>query len=208
MRLFLIFLWICIIILSLSSCHPTLRLYYGIHNPKFETVESVSNYAKRKKIDGPITFIPKDSAAYAFMFSAFKGLPNLLVFDSIGHALTYSSNESCNAEAFKLSTTICENQLSRNDSVGTLQSLLALLKPLYESDSLRYKQVINKQVAYTTLISWNKSIGRLNKDHVRPWIQDFTQNTDCSINTFLINFDFIDGIWTKEKFRALHIKYD
>ncbi len=188
-----------------TSCTPLLKKFYGIHEPQLESPKSISGYAEDKRLNKVVILIPKDISSFAKIQNFFGGVPRLLLFDKDGSALKYSDTESCNAPAFDMTEQICNGKFPKNDSLVSLDSLLEYIKPLTESDSVRFKESQGKQVEYTSLITWTKYSGKLNKDHVRPWVESLNSQTKCAITTYLINLDFVEGIWSKEQFKNTRI---
>ncbi len=202
------FILFLLILFSGTSCMPLLKLVYGVHNPRLETVKSVTEYAKRKELDDGIILIPKDSASFFHILTVFNKAPDLYLFNNEGQALQYTVDGACNAPVFEVTERICEGIYRVNDSLESLSSLLKYLRPLSTEDSVRFQASIKKESKYTSVITWKTYIGYLNKDHARTWLRSLNSQGNCSLNTYLLNTDFIEGIFTPEQFKELDIRIE
>jgi len=194
------------IICSFSSCHPIARVIYGLHNPRLEEPETISKYMKKLSIDKATVLVPKDVESYMEVLKTVGGVPDLLVYNKNGIALKDTVTVTCSAPVFEVTKNICQIQAMQNISLGNLEKLLSLLRPLSMEDSLKYEAAKQKKVDFTVFVTSAKYVGYLNKDHVKPWIQNLDSITDCAVTTYIINFDLIDGIWTKEIIRKIRIE--
>ncbi|MBP6334933.1 MAG: hypothetical protein KA444_05620 [Bacteroidia bacterium] len=190
--------------ISGMSCTPTLKLYYGVHDPRHETPASVSKYAQQRNLDGAIILIPKDTASYLAIVRSMKANPDLYLFSSTGVNMKYSVRSDCNEPVFEFAETICTGKYNAIDTAATLSMILNYLKPLTPDDSLRYAESQRRDVDYTTLITWAKYIGYLNKDHVRPWLESLSNQKECKVNCYLLNMDFVTTSWSKEEFESVN----
>ena len=66
-----------------------------------------------------------------------------------------------------------------------------------------FMEAKRSQAKFTCLISWAKYIGLLNKDHVKPWLDSLETQKNCAVQTYLINMDFVEGVWSKKQFKNL-----
>jgi len=178
-------------------------LIYGLHNPRLEESINVSKYMKKLDMEKETVLIPKDIESYLKITKIANGVPNLLVYDKKGIALKDTVTVSCNAPAFEVTKNICQIQAMQNISLGNLEKLLSLLRPLSMEDSLKFEDARIKKVDFTVFVTSAKYVGYLNKDHVKPWVQNLDSITDCAVTTYILNFDLIDGIWTKEIVRDI-----
>jgi hypothetical protein len=184
-----------------ASCSKVLKLYYGVHKPMLESEKRVAKYASRKGIDHAMILIPKSAESFLVINHFLKTIPDLFVYNEFGKRIQYASKENCNAPAFNFTDSICISKFQLLDSLPSLDSIYSHLRPLDSEDSIAFLGSINKKAKFNCLISWTKYSGVLNKDHVRPWVDSLNAQTDCTVQTYLINLDFIEGIWTIESLK-------
>ena len=192
----------------LFSCRPLAKVVYGLHKPRLESTHSVLKYAKSRDINHVTILVPKDTSSFLELFNLFRTTPDLYLFDSLGNSLLYSDKSDCNAPVSVVIDSICNGVYKFNAKGKELAQIFNCLKPLEKKDSLNFLEAQKMQVKYTGFITWNKYTGYLNKNHVKPWVKGFGESKDCAWNSFLINMDFLDNIWTKEDVKGLKFKLD
>lgn len=186
-----------------TSCTPILKLYYGYHDPRVEKLNSINKFAGKKKIDDSIILIPKNAKAFITLAKYLPAIPDLYLYNAKGEPLIYKIKEGCNAPVFDITNMICASKYLTGDSMISLKSFIDNVKPLNEEDSIRFEESLKKSVEFTSIITWSTNIGFLNKDHVRPWQESLKAQTDCPINSYLLNMDIIEEIFTAEELKLL-----
>ena len=197
---------VVILFFSLNSCHPLTRLIYGVRQPKLVKASTVSKYMKKLDMDNEIILTPRDINSYLKILKIVDGIPNLLVFNQQGIALKDTGTNSCNAPLFDQTQNVCSLQILLNRSVGKLDEFLAMLKPLTQEDSLRFEEARRKDINFTAFVSSARYAGYLNKDHVKPWVDNLSAINECKLNTYIINMDLLDGVWTEEMINKIKYK--
>ncbi|TAH42796.1 MAG: hypothetical protein EYC69_04295 [Bacteroidetes bacterium] len=182
-------------LLCLHSCTPLLRIVYGVHKPRLESVGSVVKYAESRRLDSAIILVPKDSVSFRKVLSCFARIPDLYLFNAEGKALLYSDSAACNAPVFNVIDSICDGNYRPDTKGKELWQILDFLKPLTPDDSIRFADSQKRTVRYTGFISWAKYIGYLNKDHTRPWVNSSNKSKGCNYNIYLVNLDYLEEIW-------------
>jgi hypothetical protein len=169
--------------LLLSSCTPTLMLFYGIKQPGIENEQSIKKKAIKFGLDTS-NIVTISSEDYA-MFIDENGVPDAAIFDTQGSYIEYRSTDtSCNAGLY--------------DFIPNLNLNNEYVKPggkNLESELLKFRDLKGHSLAtpnkadFYLLIHWTVWSGRLNKDHVKIWEDLAKENRNCVISIIKVNLD-------------------
>lgn len=190
-----------VVILTFISCSPIVRLIYGVKKPKVENEESLRKYLEKVNIT--------DKDVYTLDFEGYKKalelinkkIPEVLIFDKNGKHIPYGDEWACNASAFDFIENLNDTTVYTNSEKANLNNLPFGLYSL-KGDSLGSPKL---DVSFHIFIFWAKFAGKLNKNHVKVWDNQATNNTKTSIRVYKINMDFQEH-WGEEVIRQLESK--
>lgn len=190
-----------VVILTFISCSPIVRLIYGVKKPKVENEESLRKYLEKVNIT--------DKDVYTLDFEGYKKalelinkkIPEVLIFDKNGKHIPYGDEWACNASAFDFIENLNDTTVYTNSEKVNLNNLPFGLYSL-KGDSLGSPKL---DVSFHIFIFWAKFAGKLNKNHVKVWDNQATNNTKTSIRVYKINMDFQEH-WGEEVTRQLESK--
>lgn len=190
---------ICLIlgISGLYSCKPVFQLYYGIHQPRIESLNSIEKYQRKKGIDGTINLMPKDAASFRSIMNTLKETPDLIAYTREGYLIRYKDTLQCNAPGFDFSKLICSAYRLRIDSTQQLAAALKGFVPLTAVDQQRLQEEAATGYEYTVVLYWTKYTGRLNKNHTRIWKNNLEKSTDCKVRLLMVNMDLNERFFKK-----------
>lgn len=181
------FLLFLVVALVLIGCKPTIKLFYGIKQPKFETSKSLENYLQKRKIPSDDVVFIKDLNGFININKGNFSVPDALFFNARGEYVAYKkSAEECNANIFGFIeelTTINELESSADITLDIMYDNLVDLN--FENIKIE-----DNKDAYV-FITWTAYIGKLNKDKAFAWI-DVLKNANhngLNVQYFLLNYD-------------------
>ncbi len=191
-----------LLLIFCSGCTPIMKVIYNFHDPQYETLASISRGAKKYGFpDSLITTM--DSASWMAAMSKIS-IPDVRIYNSEGHFVRYAPPESCNAAAFGVLDSLCNyssRSILRQAQYDPARSHGELVEPLSGATSSDSLQTLNTELAkfnystprhdnpeWTVFITWAMFSGRLNKNHVKPWLESL-QKQPCSVRVYLVNMD-------------------
>lgn len=180
---------ITISLLTFTGCKMTvLKVFYGLKNPKTENEKSILKCAKKKELsqDNIYCFNQEDWIWAINNLSYAKSIPDIMVFDKNGNLLKYREESQCNAQAFSFLLSLTKESQFEYDSLLVMKDLTTKLKDL-KGNNVSITE--NETTDYYVFLFWAVWIGRLNKDHVKEWENDASNNTNCNIEVIKINMD-------------------
>jgi len=168
-------------------------LFYGIHQPKAETIENIYDYLERKKINDDNIYFFKDSLCYFDFLENQNKTSKVNIYNKDQFLLRIIQKDTCSAQTEEM---INELSLTNNyaiDSTNTLgQSLLNYVD--------RYGKGISvdslAQSDYYVLMYWAKFAGKLNKKNTAFWEKELNSKGDeMNIKIFKICCDPLQIWW-------------
>jgi len=176
--------------MTLTSCMPLLKMYYGVKNPKIENKESIIKYCKKKgmSMDNLATINLDDYV------SKLNGVPDVDIFNKKDDYIEYrQTDSSCNAGLFAFVPELHRDSVYRltgktnfNDEIKKLRTLTG--EQFVLSDTSDYD--------FYVIMYWARFTGRLNKNHINIWEQEACNNINAKIKVIKVNVD-IQEYWGK-----------
>ena len=172
---------------GLLGCQPIIKLFYGVKNPKVENEQTLTKYMSKKDINKDNVYtVNFDNYQRQLKSIDFK-IPEVLIFNKKGQFIPYGEEYACNASAFNFIENLNKDSIYHSTNKTTLDSTLIGLcdlkgkpKTINTSDS----------TDYFVFIYWTRWAGKLNKDHVKVWEQQASNNDKVNIKVIKINMDF------------------
>lgn len=181
------FLLLLILGLILIGCKPSIKLLYGIKQPKFETSESIESYLEKRKVPSDNVLIIKDLNGLININNGDFSVPNALFFNANGEYVEYrKSPEDCNANIFGFIEDIASINYQPADSSKNMDLIIANVKHIH-SEKVK---VEDRRHAYI-FITWAKYAGKLNKDKAFAWVDliNSANKNGLNVEYFLLNYD-------------------
>lgn len=170
---------------------------YGIKNPEVETKESLHSYARSINVDTAYILTVDTSAFLGTMLRIGSSMPEAEIFNARGENLSYKAeSQDCNAGLFSFIPHLKTDTTYHVKDKFTLAKQLQVLRDL--DGNLMTNFDINGH-DYFLFIYWTKWLGKLNKDHVREWIDLAASNKGVRIKVVALNLDFQS--WWPPSFR-------
>jgi hypothetical protein len=172
----------------LSSCTKTLMFFVGVHQPRYETPESIYAFCKKKGIDTTDLLVVSDNW---FVPTLMEQLNTAVLFDRNGYSINYNKgqvNEACSGNILGVLTGLDTVTYYPRDSLKTLESEKErwVYLPTREKYS---KQVIGSN-DYVLVYYWNMWSGNPNhRSMIRDLNKSILSNPRVSIKLILVNQD-------------------
>lgn len=184
---------LCLVGIFLTSCKSILVSLTGLKQPKLESINSVSFYLKKKKIENYDTlYICHDSAALNKLMFRIKEFPRTVLFDRNGVSVLQSDSGYCpgKAESFMrdLSLTVT---LKPDDQFSVKEIFQWILPVLWDSEPIQDPD-------FTLFVFWAKYCGSLNNSVFRI-MKEIKGNPNIKTRIYLVNIDFINSWDLKSK---------
>ena len=176
--------------MTLTSCMPLLKMYYGLKNPEIENKESILKYCKKKGMNMTnLATINIDDYV-----SKLNGVPDADIFNKRGEYIEYrQTDSSCNAGLFTFIPEL------HRDSVYQLTGKTNLndeIKKMRTLTGEQYVLIDTSDYDFYVIMYWARFTGRLNKDHINIWEQEANKNKNAKIKVIKVNVD-IQEYWGK-----------
>jgi hypothetical protein len=174
--------------LFLSSCTKTLMFFVGVHQPRYETPESIYAFCKKKGIDTTDLLVVSDNW---FVPTLMEQLNTAVLFDRNGYSINFNKgkvNEACSGNILGVLTGLDTVTYYPRDSLKTLESEKErwVYLPTREKYS---KQVIGRS-DYVLVYYWNMWSGNPNhRGMIRELNKSILSNPRVSIKLILVNQD-------------------
>lgn len=181
-------LFIGIFISLTVSCTPIMKTLYGIKDPRVENKETLAKYLDGIGLGHEVVYIPSDMSLMPEVNEEFgRSVPEAVLFDSEGNRRTYKdSDQDCNAGLFATIPGMNKNTVLKSEKGADFISFTRMLSSLEDQSAFK----MHERADYHLFISWTKYTGKLNKDHVREWVNLASTNDAVNIAVYLVNMDF------------------
>ena len=191
--------YLFLILVTLASCTPILKMAYGIKNPEVENKDSIIRYLDKKNMNS--------SNIYAYDFESFKihlkdknSIPDVYIYNSNGEYIPYGDDYACNASAFDFVSKLDKTIPYQTKDIRNLNTSIIGLTDL-DGTNVEFNK--SEKVDFYVLIYWTVYIGKLNKDHVKIWEEQANNNTKSNIKVLKINMDFQEN-WGEDNIKTIY----
>lgn len=195
-----IIVW-CLSAILLAGCSPVMRLIYGIKKPRFENQQTLVSYLQRTEISVEDVYTLNFEGYLNALELINKRVPEVLIFDRDGNYIPYGDEWACNAGAFGFIENLNDTTFYLSTDRAHLDGLPFSLHTL-AGDSLGMPPTA---ADFHVFVFWAKFTGRLNKNHVKVWENQATQNIATNVRLYKINLDFQEH-WSPEIRAAFEAK--
>lgn len=186
-----------LILLLCCGCSSVAKKMYGIKDPDIENRESIIRYATSINLDTTYICTVDTSAYLKTLIRIQSSLPEAELFNREGVNISYKKqDQDCNAGLFSFIPSL------RSDSAYTRKDAYNLTQHLNGIRGLNGETLHNitdPSADYYLFIYWVRWIGKLNKDHVREWMELAKANPHVRIQVIPVNMDFQS--WWPESFQ-------
>jgi len=172
------------------SCNRITLIYYGVKNPKIETIESVKKYIKKQNISNyELIFFKNIDELNNFKkeFNELK-VPDAYFFNQNGNYVPYKKNaKECNAHVDDF---IIDLKNINNDNSNMNINLQSLNHFFVDDDNNNPKIVKGKTIV---ILSFAKFLGKVNKEHSFEWVKSLEEaSKNIDLKVYLLNSDFMN----------------
>ena len=174
--------------LLLSSCTKTLMFFVGVHQPRYETPESIYAFCKKKGIDTTDLLVVSDNW---FVPTLMEQLNTAVLFDRNGYSVSYNNqadSSHCRGSILDLLSGLDTVTYYPRDSLKTLE--LEKEKWVFLPTRKKYDKQILEKADYVVVYYWNMWSGNPNhRDQIRDLKKSILSNDRVSIQLILVNQD-------------------
>ncbi len=176
-----------LLMLPLCSCQPTIKLLYGIHQPRERNEKELIRYAEKKSLESGNLFYVKDTASFSTITKDLPSLTDVEIYNRQGHFIHFRERGGCPAPTDRYLKTICNSQTNDADSAKTIQDRMKQIVAF--QNNMSYTGYTPDAYDYTILIYWASYLGTLNKKGPRFWEDLLKEQKTCRIKVFKISLD-------------------
>lgn len=174
-----------------AGCKSIIKKAYGVKDPKFETIQTTSNYLEKYSVENGKLWITRDFNSYASLLNSKEpsmSFPDAYFFNAQGKFLDYrKSPEECNANVEGFINELSE--IIHTKLTGAL-SIDYFLEQVYDKNLQAAK--LDSKVDGYVVITWSIFMGeKLNKEKAFDWVSLIKKLNDegLVIEYFLLNLD-------------------
>lgn len=174
-----------------AGCKSIIKKAYGVKDPKFETIQTASNYLEKYSVENENLWITRDFNAYTSLLNTKEpsmSFPDAYFFNAQGKFLDYrKSAEDCNANVENFINELSE--IIHNDQGGSF-SIDYFLEQVYDKNLQAAK--LDSKVDGYVVITWSIFMGdKLNKEKAFDWVSVVKKLNEegLTVHYFLLNLD-------------------
>jgi len=172
------------------SCNRVALIYYGVKNPKIETIDSIKKYLEKQNISNyELVFFKNINELNNFKkeFNELK-VPDAYFFNQKGTYVSYKKNaQECNAHVDDFIIDLKSIGTGHSNSNINLHSLNNFFVNGNNDELTMEKGKI------IVILSFAKFLGKVNNEHSFEWIKSLRKvNDDIDLKIYLLSSDFMD----------------
>lgn len=167
---------ICVLLITLSSCSPVIKLLYGIHNPRLVSSEKILNKAEKYGI-------AQSQKMYAFSYEGFQAytkddnsINGLFIYKNGSRVLPKDSS-TCSGSLINLAKNFKDKSAVELIAIDSTKYYGSYLLDLETGTPVQ----VETDKEYVAYVFWATYAGRLNRTLSAEWIKELQKNDDLLI---------------------------
>lgn len=178
-----------------TSCSKIMMVFYGAHQPRIETPESIYKYLEKKSIKTNNVYFLKDSTAFYEYFDAFGKLPRVYIYNNNKYLLDIIEKDTCSGQTDDMIYHLSTNKIYPIDSSRILEQVMANI--LTSNGYKISTDTINSSDFYV-MMYFAKFTGKLNKQNISYWEQQLIMKEDSlNLTIYKICCDPLESWWSE-----------
>jgi len=172
------------------SCNRIALIYYGVKNPKIESINSIRKYIEKQNISNyELIFFKNINELNNFKkeFNQLK-VPDAYFFNQKGTYVSYKKNaQECNAHVDDFIIDLKNISTKHSNSKINIHSLNKYFV------NTNNDKITLKKGKIIVILSFAKFLGKVNNEHSFEWIKSLKKvNGDIDLKIYLLSSDFMN----------------